>query len=102
MATVTALRLPEDLRKELDRLASAEGKDRSEVVREILRRGIAERKLERALEAYQRGKATLVKASHMAGLTVWEMLEVFRDRKITIQYGVDDLEEDLRTLRGLR
>ncbi|HKZ64652.1 MAG TPA: UPF0175 family protein [Thermoplasmata archaeon] len=101
MASMVSLRLPGDLRREIERLAKREGKDKSELIREFLRRAVASRKVELALEAYQARKVSLGKAAELADLSLWEMLDVLRDRRIPLSYSAEDLEEDLRTLGEL-
>ena len=93
-----SLRLPSKMIKELEDLSEKERKDRSEVIRELLTLGIQEKKLRGSIELYRGGRATLWKAAKLAGLSLWEMIEVLKERKIEAQYGIKELEEDLRAL----
>jgi predicted HTH domain antitoxin len=98
MAGLVSLRLPKEITDELARLGKLEDKDRSELVRELLLRGIREKKLDRAIELYRRGRVTLWKAARMAGLSLWEMTGVMKERRIEAQYDLEDLREDLAGL----
>jgi len=62
-------------------------KDLSRAVRELV-----------ALELYREGLVSLGKAAEIAGLSLWEMMELMARRGVPIRYGPDDLEADIRTL----
>lgn len=93
---VLSVRVPEELRREIEELAKLEGRDKAEVVREVLAEGVRERKLRVALRIYREGKATLWKAARLAGVSLWEMIDALRRHGVELQYGPEDLEEDLR------
>jgi len=93
---VLSVRVPDELRREIEELAKLEGKDKAEVVREVLAEGVRERKLRVALRLYQEGKATLWKAARLAGVSLWEMVDALRRHGVELQYGPEDLEDDLR------
>jgi len=63
-------------------------RDLSKAVRELV-----------ALELYREGLVSLGKAAEIAGLSLWEMMELMARKGISIRYEPEDLEEDLRTLR---
>lgn len=54
--------------------------------------------IEKALKDYTDGKITLAKAARLAGISLWDMMEEVKERKIEAQYGVKELEEDLKAL----
>ena len=51
-----------------------------------------------AIELYREGKVSLGKASEIAEVTKWEMMEILSSRNVPIQYSVKDLEKDVKTL----
>jgi len=63
-------------------------RDLSKAVRELV-----------ALELYREGLVSLGKAAEIAGLSLWEMMELMARKGISIRYEPEDLEEDLKTLR---
>ncbi len=91
---VVTVRLPRELRREIEELAKVEGKERSEIIRELLIRALREKKIEKAIELYSKGKVTLWKAARIAGISLWEMIEELQKHKITVPYGIEELEED--------
>ena len=53
-------------------------------------------KLESALQQYQKGKITLLKAAEKAGTSLWEILEIVREKKIAMHYTKEDAEKDIK------
>ena len=53
-----------------------------------------------ALELYREGKVSLGKASEIAGLSVWEMMSLLKERRIPLNYSIKDFEKDLELLEG--
>ncbi|MDO8661351.1 MAG: hypothetical protein Q7K43_05670, partial [Candidatus Woesearchaeota archaeon] len=66
MTEVMTLRLGTEVIRELDTLYQDEEKDRSAVVRELLEKGLHERKIAKALKQYEQGNVTLWKAASLA------------------------------------
>jgi len=100
MAEVLTLRVEKELRQQLDDISDAEEKDRSEVIRELLFVGIQERRVTHALDEYKGGRITLWKAARSAGVSLWRMLEILKERKIELQYGLEELRQDFTPLEG--
>ena len=49
---------------------------------------------------YGEGKVTLARAAHDAGVSLWEMMDYARSRKVPAQYELEDLRRDLDTISG--
>lgn len=95
---LTSFRLPIEIDKEIEKLASLEDTDKSKLMRELLVMGIKEKRLQEALKLYQEGKITLWKAAQIADVSLWKMMEIIKERKITLQYSERELKEDLKAL----
>ncbi len=54
-----------------------------------------------AIELYREGKVSLGKAAEIAGVSKWEIMEILASKNIPIQYYVEDLEKDIKTLEEL-
>jgi len=93
---VVSARLPRERVSQIEEIAREEKVDKSTVLDRALDHYIREWKLQKAIESYVEGGATLPKAAETAGLTVWEMIDVLAKRKIQPQYEIEDLEEDLK------
>lgn len=95
MAETVSGRLPPDLLRELDRLGRLSGKSRSEILRDVVRRGVAAERLERALDAYRRREVSLGRASEMAGVPLTVFLDELRRAGILRDYDTEELRRDL-------
>jgi predicted HTH domain antitoxin len=62
----------------------------------------SELKQELALSLYAARKVTLIQAADIAGVGFFEFQGLLKDRQIPQHYGVQDLEDDMRTLRELK
>jgi predicted HTH domain antitoxin len=87
--------LPEDLVKALRRIEEIEQSDRSTTVRKLLSRAVAEWRRDYAARLYGERKVTLERAASEAGVSVREMMEYLRAKKVPGQYELSDLEEDM-------
>lgn len=95
MTKLISTRAPEDVIKEVDKLAEKEKIGRTVLVRLILIKGLQQFKLEYALEQYKKRKATLWKASQIAGISLWEFIEKIKEEKIS-HYSLEDAKEDVK------
>jgi predicted HTH domain antitoxin len=75
-------RVPEEIERHLVEFMKLEDVDKSTAVRKILERGISEWRKERALKLFSEGKLTFARAAGLAGISVWEMSELVRDKKV--------------------
>jgi predicted HTH domain antitoxin len=92
-------RLPDAIVRDLQIIEDVEQSDRSTTVRKLLYRAIREWKLEHYARMYGDGKLSLARAARNAGVSLWEMMEYTRSKKIAAQYDLDDLQRDLKVLR---
>ena len=95
MKTV-AVRIPKDLERELEEISRVEGLDKSTALRKLLKMGLKERKKELALSLLQQDKVTLWKASKIAGITIWEMIDLMKEKGITLPIKAEDVIEDIK------
>ncbi len=95
MAIITT-RVPEELAKEVERIAQEEALDKSTTIKRLLIRAVEAWKMDHALKLYQEGKISVGKAAEIAGVSLWEMIDNIVKRKIPLQMSREDLEEDLK------
>ena len=91
-------RLPSELVRELAFIEEVEQSDRSTTVRRLLSKAIQQWKLEHYVRLYGDGKLTLARAARDAGVSLWEMLDYARARKVPAQYDLEELQRDLGTI----
>lgn len=92
--------LPSGLMRDLEFVGESEQADRSSTVRRLLVKAVREWKLEYYVRQYGDGKFTLARAARDAGVSLWEMMEYARARKMAAQYDLEDLQRDLETISG--
>lgn len=95
---VKTIRLRENKIREIERIAKEEGKQVSEVLREIIDRGLREYKIERAIEKYQRGLLSQGAAAEEAGLTIQEFHQELKRRGYTLRTDLELIKEELKDL----
>jgi len=98
MAQTVSVRLSEESLREVDRLAERLKTDRSEALRRFIERGLREARIDDAIDRLRKGRISVGRAAEMAGITLYEMLDLVRRQHIPSGYGPEDLERDLRDL----
>ena len=96
---IVSTRLPLELVRELELIEDVEQSDRSTTVRRLLAKAIRQWKLEHYACLYWDGKLTLARAARDAGVSLWEMVDYARARKVPAQYDLEDLNRDLGTIQ---
>ncbi|MBN1674229.1 MAG: UPF0175 family protein [Kiritimatiellae bacterium] len=96
MKTVTlSTRLTREEARRIDSLAARAGQERSAVLKRIIRRGLADLQLEEACAAYRQRRISLSRAAELAGLSLRDLLLRLPDAAVELNYGEDDLKQDL-------
>ncbi|MBX5321265.1 MAG: UPF0175 family protein [Candidatus Bathyarchaeia archaeon] len=98
MSEVVSARLPKEKVRLVEEIAKEEKVDKSTILERAVEHYTREWKLEKAVELYREGRVTLSRAAEIAEISVWEMIDILAQRKVTLQYSVEDLEEDLKAL----
>ena len=93
---VISARLPKGRVELIEEIAREEKVDKSTVLNRALEHYALEWRLNKAIESYREGSATLSRAAEIAGISVWEMIDILAQKKIPSQYDLEDLEEDLK------
>lgn len=90
--------LPDDLKEEIDKLRALYKEDQSSIIRKLLWKSIAQEKLEYALKEYLKDKISLGKASEIAGISIWEMLDELKKRNVTLNYKMAEAELEIEKI----
>ncbi len=99
MADTISVRLGKDLEKDLALVEKKWRVDRSEIIRRLLDRALKEWKTQNALEELATHKISLRKAAKECGVSLWEMMDLAKEKKIDwIGYTDEDLKKDLAIL----
>jgi Ribbon-helix-helix protein, copG family./Uncharacterised protein family (UPF0175). len=100
MPSVSA-RIPDDDKEEINAVAELLDADKSTVIREALREGLADMRIDLAVEQYQTGDISVNQAARIAGLSLADWLVVARERNLTTQLTPDDLSADAEAAREI-
>lgn len=92
-------RLPLEIDKEIETIASLEDSDKSKLMRELIVLGLKEKKIKESIKLYSEGKITLWKAASLSGVSLWKMFDIIKEKKISLQYGERELAEDLKAMK---
>jgi hypothetical protein len=92
------IRVPIKLISELDRLADDEHASRLEITRQLLIEGIRQRKQARALRLYREGKASKSRAAAIAGISLWEMMDLIDHADVPATITIQDAIDQVRRL----
>ena len=95
MARTMSVRMDEENYQFLRRLSKDEKADLSAAVRELVYKG----RIMLAVERYRHRKASLGRASELAGVSVGEMIEILADFGVTGNLEAEDYRRGLAHLR---
>jgi len=99
METTISVRLNKIVIKELSNIEKSLHADRSEVVRKLLSEAIQKWKIENAIKEISEHKKSIGKASLECNISLWEMLNLIKQKNIDwTGYSKEDLEKDLGLL----
>jgi predicted HTH domain antitoxin len=92
-----AVRIPEEIEKEIQEVVEQEGLDKATAVRTLLELGIGEWRKQTALELLRDGKVTFAKAAEIAKLSLWEFADLVKQRNIEwVRYTLEEIEKEFK------
>ena len=93
---VTTVRFEDEEIDELKKLAKERGSDQSTLLKQALKKGMKEVRIELAFEKYRHHKITMSVAAGMAHLTLWEFMDELKKRNAFVETDEKNLEENLK------
>jgi predicted HTH domain antitoxin len=84
MGKVITAQVEDTMAEELEEFMKVYGADRSTAIRKLLERGMGEWKVERAVTKYGDGEISVMRAAEMAGISIWEFLEILEKRELSV------------------
>ena len=88
-------RLDENEAKIIDQFAKEDGLDRSTFLKKLLKKGLEEYKLTKALTLYRRGSISLSRAAEITGLALRDLVSRLPETNSELNYYPDDLKQDI-------
>ena len=99
MTDTISVRFDKDIQRDLSRIEKTWRADRSEVIRRLLAVAIKNWKIDNFLSEIREHKISVGKAAEECGISIWEMLEILKDKNIDwVGYNEEDLKRDLSIL----
>jgi len=98
MAKLITTRLPDEFVLELKEISKKENLDTSTVIRRLLAKAIKEWRLGYALEKYSKGEFSFGQAAEFAEVSLWDLPLLLKKHNIPMNYDLEELEEDLKTI----
>jgi predicted HTH domain antitoxin len=96
-----AVRIPEEIEKEIQEVIEREGLDKATAVRTLLELGIREWRKQTALELLRDGKVTFAKAAEIAKLSLWEFADMVKQRNIEwVRYRPEEIDKEFKEASG--
>jgi predicted HTH domain antitoxin len=92
------VRLAPELAEQIEKIAQEEQLSRTDVVRQLLSEGAERWKLEHAIRLYREGQITKARAAEIAGVPLYDMHDIIRQRGIPLHYSLDESREDMRLI----
>ena len=92
--------IPKHLRKSLRELQDLTGDDQSTLLRKLVGKGLAEAKMDIAVERYVKERTSLEQSSAVAGVSLWKFLDELRQRKVGLKYSTADAEAEIERLKS--
>ena len=92
-----AVRIPEEIEKEILEVVERAKLDKATVVRYLLELGIAEWRKQTALELLRDGKVTFAKAAEIAKLSLWEFADLVKQRNVEwVRFTPEEIEREFK------
>ncbi len=94
MQKIISVRPTEEIERKLGRLIGIEKTEKSALIRRILDIGIDEELKKHALELFRDKKVSLAKAAEIADISVREMMDLIKEKSISLHISIEDIRED--------
>ena len=94
MSDVISIRPTEEIEKRLDKLSELEHIERPALIKKLILKGAQEELKEQALGLFRDRKVSIGKAAEIAGVSVYEMLGLIKQKGLHLHIEKEDIEED--------
>ena len=85
--------------KRLDEMAKRKSMDRTHLIKKAIELGVRDMLIEDALEQYQRGGKSAWACADEAGITLWEFIEILKQREIYFKTDEEELSRALKEFK---
>ncbi|MFQ5455633.1 MAG: UPF0175 family protein [Nitrospirota bacterium] len=89
------INIEDHLYEDLQNLASLHKIEIGKLLEDALQKSFTSMKEKYVMELYQNGKITLAKGAEILSIDIWEMIEKIRKLGLHLDYGEEELREDI-------
>ncbi len=86
-----SFRFPDKNKKTAKWLAELENRKTSDEYRDIFITGINEKRKQIAASKYAKGTISIGKAAEIAGLSIWEFLDLMKEKNISLNLTIEEI-----------
>jgi predicted HTH domain antitoxin len=95
--------IPKQLKKSLKELQELTGEDQSTLLRKVVDMGLADARMDIAVDRYVKERTSLGQSATMAGVSLWRFLDELRRKNVALRYPAADAQAEIeRTLTKRR
>lgn len=99
MTKIITTRLPDEFVSQLKQIAEKENLDTSSIIRRLLATAITEWRKNYAIEQYKKGEFSFGQLAKFAGISVWDVPALLKEKKVYLNYDEEELEADLKAIK---
>lgn len=93
MLTSTTLRIDNRVLEDISKIANKYHLDRGTYLRQLVMQAYEEELLELGIDDYKKGKITINELTEKTNRTIWEVMEILKQRKINSNLTLEDVKE---------
>ena len=94
--------IPKHLRKSLKELQELTGEDQSTLLRQLLSKGLADAKMDIAVDRYVKEKTSLAQSANIAGVSLWKFIDELRTRNVMLKYSISDAQSEIEKILRMK
>jgi predicted HTH domain antitoxin len=87
--------IPKQLKKSLRELQELTGDDQSTLLRKVVYMGMADARMDIAVDRYVKERTSLGQSATMADVSLWRFLDELRRRNVALRYSSADAQAEI-------
>lgn len=93
MLSSTTLRIEHNVLENVSKMAANLHLDRGTFLRQLIMQAYEEKLLELGIEDYKKGKITISELAEKSNKTIWEIMDVLKQRRVQSNLTLKDIKE---------
>lgn len=98
MLNSTTLRIEHHVLENIGKIASKLHLDRGTFLRQLIMQAYEEKLLDLGIEEYKKGKITISELAEKTNKTIWDIMEILKQKKVQSNLTLDDLKGNARLI----